>query len=154
MPLFLLRIPFSSKIFISFEKSHFWDVFIITDSAIWTESVHSVVQCHSLLSFQACFSICAPLKAIFLGRSVLMLWYFSVPTNSRLVFQHSQVHDSLVVLYWLLHPFLFLGHHLPHRFLHCNLTKSLFFAIGMQVQWTIYCLKPRFFDQVLLMHHQ
>ena len=62
-------------------------------------------QCHSLLSFQPCLSFCAPLKAIFYGRSVLMLWFFSVYTSLRLSFQHSQIHHSLVVLHWLLHPF-------------------------------------------------
>ena len=35
--LFLLRIPFSSKIFSSFEKYLLWDNFKITDSATWTE---------------------------------------------------------------------------------------------------------------------
>ena len=52
-------------------------------------------------------------------------------------FQHSQVHYSLVVLHWLLHPFLYLDHHLPHKLLQRNLIKILLVAIEMQVQWTI-----------------
>ena len=52
------------------------------------------------------------------------------------------------------HPFWFLGHYLAHKLLHCNLAKVLLFFLGMQVQWTIYCLKSPFLDQILLMHHQ
>ena len=66
-----------------------------------------------------------------------MVWSFSVYTNLSLVFQHSHVHHSLVVLHWLLHPFWFLGHHLLQKLLHCNLAKVLLFAIAMQVQRTI-----------------
>ena len=75
-------------------------------------------------------------------------------SNLKLVFQHSQVHHSLVALHWLLHTFWFLGHRLPYKLLHCKLAKVLLFAIGMQVQGTIYCFKSPFFDQVLSMHHQ
>ena len=66
-----------------------------------------------------------------------MVWSFSVYTNLSLVFQHSHVHHSVVVLHWLLHPFWFLGHHLLQKLLHCNLAKVLLFAIAMQVQRTI-----------------
>ena len=155
MPLFLLRIPISSKIFSSFENYLLWDDFVINDSAIWTEfrsrNSEYQAQSHSLLSFSPCISFCAPLKSIFLGRAVLMLWSFTVYTNLRLVFQYSQVHHTLAVL---LHPFWFLGQHLPPKLLHYKLAKVLLFAIGMQVQQTIYCLKSPFLDQVLSMHHQ
>ena len=102
MLLFLLRIPFSNKIFSSFEKYFLWDDFIMTLPSglnVAQENSEYQGQCHSLLSFQLCLSFCAPLKAIFLGRSVLMLWSFSVYTSLRPIFQHSQVHNHQ--LYWI-----------------------------------------------------
>ena len=114
---------------------------------IGQENSEYQAQCHSLLSFQLCLSFCAPLKAIFLGRSVLMLWSFSVYTS----FSSTSFTSCTALTFTSLW---FMGHHLLHKILHCNLAKVLLFAIGMQVRRTIYCLKSPFLDQVLSMHHQ
>ena len=71
--------------------------------------------------------------------SEMILWALNLPSGLTLDQENSEYHAQC---------------HSLQSFQPCFSFFVPLNSLGMQVQWTIYCLKSPFLDQILLMHHQ